>query len=228
MTSKKNILITGANRGIGKEIARQLSALGHVILATARKAELKDEILEPLNSYSRFYPLDVTDSKQIQSLAEQLTHEFPHLDVVINNAGVIGSVPLNVPDIDEIRHIMEVNFYGPLQVNAAFLSLLQKSRAGHIINISSGMGSYHEMMTGYAGYRLSKAGLNAQTQLLAKELRADGISVSAMCPGWVRTDMGGDKAPREVWKGAETAVWLATHEGIPTGRFWRDKTEIRW
>ena len=131
-------------------------------------------------------------------------------------------------NIEEVKRIMETNFYGPMRMNKTFLPLLKKSDEARIINISSGMGALNSLTGGYAGYRLSKTGLNAQTILLSHELKQTGIKVFSVCPGWVKTDMGGKSAPRPVEKGAETAVWLATEKNPASGKFFRDKKIISW
>ncbi len=226
---KKIILVTGGNRGIGKEICRQLSEKGHqVILGSRLEQKAKDASTELGNGV---FPieLDVSSNNSIGSAADKVEREFGRLDVLINNAGIwIGSEGLTEPNMDNIRKIFETNFFGPIAINGTFLPLVKKSEEGRIINISSGMGALDDLQGGYAGYRLSKTGLNAQTILLANELKGSGIKVNSMCPGWVRTDMGGDSAPRDVAKGAETAVWLSLEKNIPSGKFFRDKKLIPW
>jgi NAD(P)-dependent dehydrogenase (short-subunit alcohol dehydrogenase family) len=144
------------------------------------------------------------------------------LDILINNAAIgTGTTGAVNADLNEVRQIMETNFYGPWRLSLALLPMLKKSREGRIINLSSGMCALEDLNGGYAGYRLSKAGLNALTILMANELRGTNLKVNAMCPGWVRTDMGGSGAPRPLEKGAETAVWLATiPDGGPSGLVW--------
>jgi NAD(P)-dependent dehydrogenase (short-subunit alcohol dehydrogenase family) len=136
----------------------------------------------------------------------------------------------NVTDIplDQVKYLMETNFYGPWRLSQIFLPLLEKSENGRIINMSSGMGELKDLDGEYPAYRISKSSLNALTIMLAEGLKGKRISVNAMCPGWVKTDMGGPDAPRTVEQGADTAVWLATEEVIPTGKFFRDRREIDW
>jgi NAD(P)-dependent dehydrogenase (short-subunit alcohol dehydrogenase family) len=131
-------------------------------------------------------------------------------------------------DLWQVRHIMETNAYGPWRMIQVFLPLLEKSEEGRIINMSSGLGEQAGLNGEYPGYSLSKSSLNAITIMFSKELKKKGIKVNSMCPGWVRTDMGGPDAPRSVGQGADTAVWLATEEDIPTGKFFRDRKEINW
>ena len=130
--------------------------------------------------------------------------------------------------INEVKIIMETNFYGAWRMAQVFIPLLMKSDDGRIINISSGMGELNSLSGDYPGYSLSKAALNALTIMLSNELKEKGIKVNAMCPGWVRTDMGGPNAPRHVSQGADTAVWLATEAEIPSGKFFRDRQFINW
>lgn len=138
-----------------------------------------------------------------------------------------GPGPSNI-NLEEVSLLMETNFYGPWNMIQVLLPLIRKSPGGRIINISSGMGELASLAGDYPAYRLSKASLNSLSIMLAKELEHDGIMVNAMCPGWVKTDMGGRDAPRSVEEGADTAVWLATEEEIPTGKFFRDRKIIDW
>ncbi len=127
-----------------------------------------------------------------------------------------------------VKQLMETNFYGAWRMVQIFLPLILQSENGRIINMSSGMGELKSLTGAYPGYSLSKSSLNALTIMLSNELSETGIKVNAMCPGWVRTDMGGPNAPREVSEGADTAVWLATVDQLPTGKFFRDRKEIDW
>jgi len=133
----------------------------------------------------------------------------------------------NIP-LMSVKLVMETNFYGPWRMIQAFLPLLLKSEEGRIINMSSGMGELKSLTGKYPGYSLSKSSLNALTIMFSNELKEKGIKVNALCPGWVKTDMGGPDAPRNVNEGADTAVWLATEKEIPTGKFFRDRKEIDW
>lgn len=225
----KIALVTGGNRGIGLEICRQLAEKGLTVILTSRDLSKGERTAASLQGRVVVRQLDVTDDAQTLELAGAMKAEFGVLDVLVNNAGIsIGSKGIPDADLSTIREIMETNFFGPIRVTKAFLPLLRRSRDARVINISSGMGALSDLNGGYAGYRLSKAGLNAQTILLANDLRGSGIKVNAVCPGWVRTDMGGRSAPRTLAQGADTAVWLATAVDIPTGKFLRDRKEISW
>ena len=127
-----------------------------------------------------------------------------------------------------VKHLMETNFYGAWRMMQIFIPLLLKSKNGRIINMSSGMGELKSLSGDSPGYSLSKSSLNALTIMLSNELKEKGIKVNAMCPGWVKTDMGGSNAPRHVSQGADTAVWLTTEKKIPTGKIFRDRKEINW
>lgn len=230
----KTILVTGANRGMGLEICRQLAALGHTVVLTSRNAESGGAAAASIEGDVHFLQLDVSSDESVKRCLGQVREKFGRLDVLINNAGIIKKPNTKAANLatvtaDEVQFVFETNYFGPMRMSSAFLSLLKKSDDGRIINMSSGMGAIDDLkLGGYAGYRLSKAGLNAQTIQLAAELANTKVKVNAMCPGWVRTDMGGSNASRPVEKGAETAVWLATAGSIKTGKFWRDKKVIPW
>lgn len=225
----KVILVTGGNRGIGLEICRQLTELGNEVIMGTRDPEKGKLAAEKLAIPLDVQALDVTNADHIEKLAVYLAESYGSLDVLINNAGIgVGSNGVLKADLTEVKEIMETNFYGPWRLTQAMLSLLEKSEEGRIINISSGMGALNEMAGGYGGYRMSKSALNALTILAANELASTSIKVNAMCPGWVKTEMGGSGAPRTVEQGADTAVWLATEENIVSGLFFRDRKLISW
>ncbi len=217
-------LVSGTSRGIGKEIARQLAVdHGFVVFAGARDpddVEEGDGII-PVE-------LDVTDQTAIDAAQEQIGSDPGHLDALVNNAGVYGD-PIGAAeyDLDRAHEVIEVNTFGPWRLIEAFLPLLRRSDAPRIVNVSSGAGQLSDMNGGRAAYRVSKAGLNALTRTLASD--EPEVKVNTMCPGWVRTDMGGSAAPRSVEEGADTAVWLATlPDDGPTGGFFRDRKPIPW
>ncbi len=229
MNDPKVVLVTGANRGIGLEICRQLAAAGQRVLLTARDEEKGRSAAASLPGEVHFFHLDVTDPGSYENVQNYIAAEFGYLDVLINNAGIMSSTRgFDKTDLNDIRRVMETNLFGIIGLTQTLLPLLYKSSAGRIINISSGLGAISEMGGGYAGYRLSKTALNGFTAALAADLSATNIRVNSMCPGWVKTDMGGSGAHRSVEKGAETAVWLATAGQIPNGKFLRDKIIIDW
>jgi NAD(P)-dependent dehydrogenase (short-subunit alcohol dehydrogenase family) len=227
------IVVTGGNRGIGFEICRQLANRGAQVVLTARKAEAGQEAVEKLAAQKltvRFHPLDVTSSESAENLRDFLERTFGHVDVLINNAGIISDDEASGLEVKAVtvRTTFETNTLGPLQLSQALIPLLKRSSAARIVNMSSGMGSLSEMGSGYAAYRISKAALNAVTGILAAELRG-AIAVNSMCPGWVRTDMGGANAERDVSQGADTAVWLALDAPQDlSGKFLRDRKVIAW
>jgi len=224
----KTAVITGANRGIGKEIARQLAQKSFQIILTARDLVKAEQAANEIGGDIIPMQLDVADDQSAKAFGTALAEKVDYVDVLINNAGIIGSKPLLDFDLEEIRAVMETNFFGVLRATKEVMPLLRKSKEGRIINISSGMGELASLIGGYAGYRLSKVGLNGFTILLANELRSTPIRVNAVCPGWVRTDMGGAGASLSVEEGADTAVWLSTEPSIPTGKFLRNRREIPW
>jgi NAD(P)-dependent dehydrogenase (short-subunit alcohol dehydrogenase family) len=217
-------LVSGANRGIGAEIARELAAdHGFLVFAGARNpAEVKrSEGIEPIE-------LDVTDQASVDAARERIEADPGRLDALVNNAGVYGD-PIGASDydLDRAYEVLEVNTFGPWRLIEAFLPLMRSSSQPRIVNVSSGAGQLSDMNGGRAAYRVSKAGLNALTRTLASDER--WVKVNTMCPGWVRTDMGGSAAPRSVEEGADTAVWLATlPDDGPTGGFFRDRKPIPW
>jgi NAD(P)-dependent dehydrogenase (short-subunit alcohol dehydrogenase family) len=223
-SDRRAALVSGANRGIGAEIARRLAAdHGFVVFAGARDpddVEEGDGII-PIE-------LDVIDPDTVDAAQELLGSDPGHLDALVNNAGVHGD-PIGVVDydLDRAHEVLEVNTFGPWRLCQAFVPLLRRSSQPRIVNVSSGAGQLSDMNGGRAAYRVSKAALNALTRTLASDER--GIKVNTMCPGWVRTDMGGSAAPRSVEEGADTAVWLATlPDDGPTGGFFRDRKPIPW
>jgi NAD(P)-dependent dehydrogenase (short-subunit alcohol dehydrogenase family) len=217
-------LVSGTNRGIGAEIAHELAAdHGFTVYAGARKP---DEV----EAQSGVVPirLDVTDEDTIFAARERVESDAGGLDALVNNAGVYGD-PVGAADYDlEGAHeVLEVNTFGPWRLIEAFLPLLRESEAPRVVNVSSGAGQLSDMNGGRAAYRVSKAALNALTRTLASDER--WLKVNTMCPGWVRTDMGGAGAPRSVEQGADTAIWLATlPDDGPTGGFFRNRKPIPW
>lgn len=232
-TNKKIAIVTGANRGIGKEICRQLAEKNLFVILTARDKNAGSEVannLDPSGEKIIFHQLDVTDQTNINTLKSFVESEYNRLDILINNAAIYidGNATSDQIDPNIIRKTFETNLMGPLMLYQAFIPLMKKNNFGRIINISSGMGVVSEMGGGYPGYRISKAALNAFTKILASDLIGTNILVNSMCPGWVRTDMGGAGANRSVGEGADTAVWLATADNIPSGKFLRDRKVIDW
>jgi NAD(P)-dependent dehydrogenase (short-subunit alcohol dehydrogenase family) len=232
MQSKKRIIVTGANRGLGLETCRQLSELGHQVILTARDINKASIAAKPLLNKKfdiKIYSLDVVNPQSIDKFSSEMK-KLGKIDCLINNAGVFLDNK-NTPsvfdsEIDTIRQSMEVNVYGPLSLTQRIVPLMRGK--GSIVNISSGMGQLSDMNSCCPGYRISKTALNALTRILSDELKDTSINVNSICPGWVKTDMGGINADRPIEEGVGTTVWLATNEDIPTGKFLRDKVVIPW
>lgn len=227
-------VVTGGNRGIGREICRQLAMKGARVVLTARSRESGEQAVNELQAEgleTHFQPLDVTDRAAASQLIERITNDFGRLDILVNNAGIYIDRAVSPQDIelDLVRQTMETNFYGPLRLSQMALPLMKRQNYGRIVNISSQMASLNDMGTGALAYRVSKTALNAQTRILANELKGSNILVNAVDPGWVSTDMGGAHAPRSVADGADTAVWLAVlPDGGPSGGFFRDRQPRAW
>jgi NAD(P)-dependent dehydrogenase (short-subunit alcohol dehydrogenase family) len=232
---KRLAVVTGGNRGIGYEICRQLARKGLRVLLTSRDAEkgrAAQKKLEKEGLDVQHHQLDVANPASVAALAGYIESEYARVDVLVNNAGI--SVDKRSTSVlrekeETFRVTLETNFYGPLRMCQALVPLMQKNHYGRVVNLSSGLGQLDDMGDGTPAYRVSKTALNALTRMVAKAVEGDNILVNSMCPGWVRTDMGGAGAPRSVEQGAETAVWLAMlpHDG-PSGGFFRDKKPIPW
>jgi len=232
----KIAIVTGGNRGIGLETAKQLAEKGLTVILTARDSSKGKSIVEDCKKKKldmHFHELDVTNPESISKLIKFVGKEFGRLDVLVNNAGIFPdenwSTPILKTSVDTVREALETNVYGAYQLCQLVVPLMEKNKYGRIVNVSSGMGQLSDMEGGSIAYRTSKTALNVLTRVLAKELGDQNILVNSVCPGWVRTDMGGANAERPVEKGAETLVWLATlPDGAPSGGFFRDKKPIEW
>ncbi|WP_224449131.1 SDR family NAD(P)-dependent oxidoreductase [Haloprofundus salilacus] len=218
-------LVTGANRGIGREIAAQLTNLGATVYAGVRSAthDIPDD--------QRRVLLDVTQEGDVHEAMATIDEDEGRLDVLVNNAGVIGpSESLAAARTPEIDRTLATNLRGPVLVTKYALPALTAALGGRVVNVSSGMGAITEPQSGgSSAYRISKTGLNGLTAYLHGEYGDEGLLANSVCPGWVRTDMGGENASLPVEKGAETPVWLCRFRpGGPAGRFWRDKQVVDW
>lgn len=226
------VLITGANRGIGLETAKQLAKRGFRVVVGARDEASGKHAVEGITATggkASFLHLDVSSSPSIRTAATRYASISDHLDVLINNAGIYPDHGLTIVTLprDRLHQTFQTNTFGALEVTQAFLPFLRKAGAARVINVSSGYGQLDGLSPDQPSYCLSKLALNGLTIMLAQALAADRIAVNSMCPGWVRTDMGGPNADRSVEEGADTAVWLAAdapHE--LTGKFFRDRLEI--
>jgi NAD(P)-dependent dehydrogenase (short-subunit alcohol dehydrogenase family) len=234
MAENRIALVTGANRGIGLEVCRQLAERGFIVLLTAREGAKATAAANKLKKAGTVEPiaLDVADPRSIERAADEVLKRYDYLDILINNAGInydtwetVENAKIDGPVVETIT----TNLLGPWRVCQAFLPLLRKSREGRIVNVSSESGSLASMGAGPPAYQVTKAALNAMTRTLAGELRGAHILVNAVCPGWVATEMGGAGAPRSVAEGAASVVWAATlPDSGPTGGFFRDGKPVPW
>ncbi|MGE5153330.1 MAG: SDR family oxidoreductase [Bdellovibrio bacteriovorus] len=237
MTEMPIAVVTGAARGLGLETCRQLAELGYRVVLTARRegdGRAAAEALAAEGLDVRFHPLDVTDGASVGRLRDTLRDTLGRVDCLVNNAGIFpdpepgsGASSLFEADLDAVRRGLETNTLGALRVCQALIPLM--GGRGRVVNVSSGMGQLSEMNGCCPGYRLSKTALNALTRILADELRDTDVKVNSVCPGWVRTDMGGPQATLSVAEGARGIVWAATlpDEG-PSGGFFRHGVPIAW
>ena len=221
-------LVTGGNRGIGREVARQLAGRGHTVVLTARSAGAATGAARAVNAEP--LPLDVTDPASVAAAARWTSDRYGKLDVLVNNAAITYDTWQRAAgaDLAVVREAAETNLYGPWLMAQEFLPLLRASGHGRIVNVSSEAASLASMGSGTPAYTASKVALNALTRMLAAELRGDRILVNAVCPGWVATDMGGPGG-RPVAEGAASVVWAAVlPDDGPTGGFFRDGHPLPW
>jgi NAD(P)-dependent dehydrogenase (short-subunit alcohol dehydrogenase family) len=227
-------LVSGANRGIGLEISRELASRGlHVLMGSrdeARGAAAAEKLAaEGLAVEAR--QLDVTDEDSVRRLADGIRERPGRLDVLVNNAGVGGNRGEEGTTVDfaAVKQTLETNLFGAWRLCQVCIPLMRERGFGRIVNVSSGAGRLTGMNGRLPAYRVSKTALNAVTRILADELSGSGILVNSADVGWVRTDMGGPNARSSVEEGADTPVWLATlsDEG-PTGGFFRERRETSW
>ena len=229
---KHTILVTGSNKGIGFETARQLAELGHYVIISARNEIRLKQAVEKLKAEQLSVEdllMDISDVQSISRAANEFAKRKIKLDVLINNAAVLYRNDVSILQENEVLlKTLTTNSIGSLLVCRAFLPFMKNP--SRIINISSGGGSMNDPVGGWSpAYCISKTLLNSITRQLAYELESKNISVNVVCPGWVATDMGGKSATRTVEKGAETPVWLATEAPQElTGKFIRDKKQIPW
>ncbi len=234
MNAERIALVTGSNRGIGLEAAKQLARRGFHTVMASRDEEKGERAAEEIRSHggkATALALDVSSSESIRSAVRQFGSIADRLDVLINNAGVYPDEGFNILTLprERLSQTFQTNTFGALEVTQAFLPYLRKSESARVINVSSGYGRLEGLWAGEPSYSLSKLALNGLSIMLADALRQDHIAVNSMSPGWVRTAMGGPGASLSVEEGADTVVWLADEAPHDlTGKFFRNRTEISW
>ena len=238
----KVALVTGANRGIGKEIGRQLAAKGITVIVGARDKDQGMHACDALKAAGHtadFQLIDMADTNSIADAVKNIKAGYERLDILVNNAGISidSENDISSLEIGVLQNTLQTNAFGPLALCQACIPLMKVNHYGRIVNMASTLGSLAEIVdpqSPYAqvavpAYRLSKTLLNGITAVVAKDVRPYNILVNSVCPGWVRTDMGGDQAPLTVEEGADTPVWLATlADDGPTGGFYRERQAISW
>lgn len=229
-------IVTGGNRGLGLETCRQLAELGLQVVLTSRDQAQGEAAAAGLRESGLAVvarQLDVTDPLSIERLVAEVDGSYDRIDVLVNNAGVAlqpedDRGTLHV-DLETVRRTLEVNTLAPLRLCQAVVPVMRRNGYGRVVNVSSGMGQLDDMESGWPAYRISKTALSAVTRLVAREVSGANILVNAVCPGWVRTDMGGPSATRSVEDGAAGIVWAATlPDRGPNGGFFRDGRRIPW
>jgi NAD(P)-dependent dehydrogenase (short-subunit alcohol dehydrogenase family) len=226
----RTALVTGGNRGIGLEACRQLARAGLRVVLTARDVGRGEDAAKALRNEGlnvHFEQLDVTDGGSVEACARRLSDAGTDVDVLVNNAGVYPTEGVFQVSEETFRRALEINTLGPFRTCRAFVPAMVRRGYGRVVNVSSGGGSFGEGI-GPVAYGASKAALNALTVKVAEAARGD-VKANAMCPGWVRTDMGGAGAPRSPEQAVDTLLWLATlpSDG-PNGGFFRDRRPIPW
>ena len=240
--TKKIVFITGANKGIGYEVARQLAAQEFIVLLGARNPQRGTAAAQKLSAQGEVYfvPIDVADEQSIAAAAEMVSKQWGKVDVLVNNAGISLEVSANIRpaalELTMLKETFETNLFGAVAVIHHFLPLLKQSETAQIINVSSTLGSSASMVdpnnmyygANLLAYNASKSALNAATIAFAKDLASEQICVNSITPGWVKTDLGTDAAYRTVEQGAAIIVKMAMMEQPPTGKFLEDNGEVPW
>lgn len=234
-------LVTGGNRGLGFEICCQLGKLGFTVVLACRNADAGSLAVEKLKAKDIdvvFHEVDVGSLDSISSLHRFVVRSFGRLDVLVNNAGVLldhrsygGSSTSSIFDtsMEDLADTMKTNVYGPFMMCQAFIPLMQKNDYGRIVNISSKAGQLSQVSSGVPCYRLSKVALNGVTRIFSDESGCPNILINSVCPGWVKTEMGGPNAHLDPKDAIGTIIWLAAlPDDGPTGAFFSEKTKIDW
>ncbi|MFE9251207.1 SDR family NAD(P)-dependent oxidoreductase [Streptomyces sp. NPDC007088] len=225
----RTALVTGANRGIGLETVRQLDRAGlNVVLAARDRARGQAAARTLGSAHIRIEELDVTDAGSVAACARRLADDGVAVDVLVNNAGIYPTDAFFSLGEDTLRHALDVNLLGAFRTCQAFCPGMAERGYGRVVHVSSGLGALNGNVPSPAAYGISKAALNALTLVVSAAVPSS-VKVNAVCPGWVRTDMGGRAAPTSVEQGADTVAWLARlPDSGPSGGFFRDRTRIDW
>lgn len=236
--SKQVALVTGGNKGLGFGTVQALAQKGYHVILGARRSKAGKEAQKKLKSMGldvELIVLDVSKESSIQKAMKAILKKHKRLDILVNNAGVfldsnkVGFVSALNTKSKIILDTFKTNTLGAFLLAQKAIPVMQKQGFGRIVNVSSGMGQLDEMEGGCAGYRISKTALNSVTKLLSNEVGNPNVKINCLCPGWVRTDMGGQNAERSIEEGIDTIVWLATlPEDGPNGGFFRDRKVIPW
>lgn len=230
LSHDKTAFVTGGSGGIGTAICEGLLDAKFRVFLAARDPEKGQTVVDQLSSKGsiELIALDITDDKGIQLAVAQVGQKTDKLDVLINNAGIYPDEGVDILTVSRelLNHAMNTNTFSAIALTQAFVPLLEKSDHPKVINMSSGNGQLEGISANVPSYSLSKMALNGASILLSRALKPKNIAVYVMGPGWVRTSMGGDAAPRSPEEGADTAVWLASEGTMTqTGKFFRDRTE---
>lgn len=237
MTDQDRVaVVTGGVRGLGLETAIQLARSGHRVVVGGRDEVRGSQVQASLADKQvrvAFSALDVADTPSIERFTGVVLGQFGHVDVLVNNAGIMIDDDQPSQALADYAQTIETSFrtntLGPFLLCQALIPQMLVRGYGRVVNVSSGMGQLAEMGSGDPGYRISKTALNAVTRIFAAECRGTNVLVNSVCPGWVRTEMGGPRAPRTIQEGVDTIVWLATlPDGSPSGGFFRDRKPIDW
>lgn len=229
MENARTALVTGANRGIGYEIANGLAAMGIRVLVASRTIEVAQKAVDELG-YDNVFPvaLDLSQQQNIKAQVEAILSVYGQVDILVNNAGIAVFEGLLDVAMQDVERCFQVNTFAPLELMKLLVPSMQKNNFGRIVNLSSVWGSFGDGMQGPIAYAASKAALNALTVSAAHQMSGN-IKINAMCPGWVHTQMGGPDAPKTPKEGADTAIWLATlGDDGPSGGFFTERQPLSW
>jgi NAD(P)-dependent dehydrogenase (short-subunit alcohol dehydrogenase family) len=228
VVASRTALITGANRGIGHEIARQLTTAGVAVVVCSRDLTAGQVAASALGPDARAEQLDVSAPDSVAACEQRLADAGVEVDILVNNAGLYTTTPLLTIDERALVEALQVNLIGAWRTARAFVPGMRARRWGRVVNVSTGYAQFAGRAPQAGAYGLAKASLNVLTRMIAAEAGA-GVKVNSMSPGWVATRMGGSGAPRSVQEGADTAVWLATlPDDGPTDGFYYDRQRIPW